>query len=432
MAERRIVVTLGPSLPLDEARALLPRAQYRPPVRAGEVLHLGLGSGDVLLVLDGVFLQSRAVRHKELLDLVGAGVRVLGASSMGALRAAELDDFGVRGVGSVYRAYRRGGIEGDDEVALVHADADAGFRPLTWALVDLRAAASTCRTEGVLSAAEADAVVATAAALPFTARSTAAVTAELVASARDRFRRRCPRPGGWAKAADARAALRVTAAVAGRPPGPVPMIASVTTSHLHAWRHVPGWSAPGITAREAFLAVAVHRPGFADVFARAAGECLLACAIGADPTDPTATGRLDWPELVAELAPRLTGMGLWDGGPHRPAGTAPEVLLRPAEQTLPAADRAVRHATRMWCAANRFDWLAPLLARIEPPAGVRRRDGVDAPAELRAWLARVGVARRAEILPAVRAHGALTLRQLGGPVAIDITGTGTPSGREPT
>ena len=44
----------------------------------------------------------------------------MGASSMGALRAAELSQFGMVGIGEVYQAFKLGRLEDDDEVAIVH------------------------------------------------------------------------------------------------------------------------------------------------------------------------------------------------------------------------------------------------------------------------------------------------------------------------
>src|SRR6478609_8238987 len=58
---------------------------------------------------------------------------------MGALRAAELDTMGMLGVGAVYRAFRAGRLTADDEVAVSHAPAELGYRPVTMALVDVRA-----------------------------------------------------------------------------------------------------------------------------------------------------------------------------------------------------------------------------------------------------------------------------------------------------
>jgi hypothetical protein len=100
-----------------------------PPVAAGDLLRLSLSAGDVVGIVDGYFSQVGAVRHKEILALLSRGVRVLGAASMGALRAAELDCFGMEGIGGIYADYRDALLVADDEVALLHSTAEEGYRP---------------------------------------------------------------------------------------------------------------------------------------------------------------------------------------------------------------------------------------------------------------------------------------------------------------
>jgi TfuA protein len=64
-------------------------------------------------------------------------VKVIGASSMGALRAAELDNLGMEGAGEIYRAYREGKLVADDEVALIFEP--EAYLPLSEPLVNIRA-----------------------------------------------------------------------------------------------------------------------------------------------------------------------------------------------------------------------------------------------------------------------------------------------------
>ncbi|HEX3430647.1 MAG TPA: TfuA domain-containing protein [Rhizomicrobium sp.] len=90
-------------------------------------------------IIDGCFEAGPAVWHKEVLWALTQGIHVFGAASMGALRAAELDSFGMRGVGAVYEAFRTGALQDDDEVAVMHAPVELGYRPLTEAMVDIRA-----------------------------------------------------------------------------------------------------------------------------------------------------------------------------------------------------------------------------------------------------------------------------------------------------
>jgi hypothetical protein len=79
------------------------------------------------------------VWHKEILWAMARGIHVFGAASIGALRAAELDVFGMRGIGRIYEQFRDGVLEDDDEVAVLHGPEELGYPPLTEAMVNIRA-----------------------------------------------------------------------------------------------------------------------------------------------------------------------------------------------------------------------------------------------------------------------------------------------------
>ncbi|MFF0153779.1 TfuA-like protein [Micromonospora sp. NPDC005203] len=165
------VVFIGPSLPADEVGRLLPDAVVLPPVAHGDLLRLDVAPGDRVLVIDGFFLQHPPVRHREILHLLDRGVTVAGAASMGALRAAELWPFGMRGVGEVFQLYRDGVVTGDDEVAVVHGPAEEGHRALSVPLVNIRVALRRAVTAGVLDDAEAELLLDIGRDLPFRRRS---------------------------------------------------------------------------------------------------------------------------------------------------------------------------------------------------------------------------------------------------------------------
>jgi hypothetical protein len=74
---------------------------------------------------------------------------------MGALRAAELAPLGMLGVGYIFAAYRHGRLVADDEVAVLHAPAELGWRPLTEAMVDIRATLAAAARARVVSVATA-------------------------------------------------------------------------------------------------------------------------------------------------------------------------------------------------------------------------------------------------------------------------------------
>lgn len=148
----RIHVFLGPSLPLAEARRALPEAVFHPPAAMGDVVRLLLDERPRAIgLVDGLFEQTPAVWHKELLFAMARGTPVLGAASMGALRAAELSPFGMVGVGSIFEAYRDGALEDDDEVAVAHGPVEDGCRVLSVAMVNVRHGLALAGAEGLVS-----------------------------------------------------------------------------------------------------------------------------------------------------------------------------------------------------------------------------------------------------------------------------------------
>jgi TfuA protein len=116
--KKNIIIFLGPSLSADDASKILD-ADYRPPIQRGDVTAALKDNPDIIGIIDGVFHQQPAVSHREILAALKKDVTVVGGASMGALRAAELDDFGMIGIGYVYNQYKNGFIESDDDVAIV-------------------------------------------------------------------------------------------------------------------------------------------------------------------------------------------------------------------------------------------------------------------------------------------------------------------------
>jgi hypothetical protein len=167
----RVFVFVGPTLAKEAVREMLPDCTILPPVAAGDLLRLPAAPGDLVAILDGYYYQSPAVRHKEILALLDRGVIVAGAASMGALRAAELGPFGMRGYGAIFAAYRDGAIEGDDEVAVLHAPEEEGYVALSEALVNVRHNCERAVQAGVVAAEAAAQVLGVAAALPFHQRT---------------------------------------------------------------------------------------------------------------------------------------------------------------------------------------------------------------------------------------------------------------------
>lgn len=166
----KVVVYVGPTLSTADVRAVLPHAVVRPPAGRGDLLADPWRRGDVAVVIDGYFRERRSVGHKEILQLLTEGVDVVGAASMGALRAAELGPCGMRGIGAVHAMYASGEIDGDDEVGVLHGPAEMGYPAQTVALVNLRYGCAEGAGSDLVPVESGRRIVAAAAALPFTHR----------------------------------------------------------------------------------------------------------------------------------------------------------------------------------------------------------------------------------------------------------------------
>jgi hypothetical protein len=138
------------------------------PIKHGDLFRAALAPGDTVLVVDGVYQHYAPIRYKEIIAMLRRGVRVLGAASMGALRAAELAPLGMEGVGQVYRWYAEGELEADGDVALTHGHAEVDYRPLSLTVVSLLYAARQLRR---LPEARVQRLVENARTVPFSVRS---------------------------------------------------------------------------------------------------------------------------------------------------------------------------------------------------------------------------------------------------------------------
>ncbi|NMB77480.1 MAG: TfuA-related McrA-glycine thioamidation protein [Methanomicrobiales archaeon] len=152
----------------EAAEAIL-AADYRPPAKRGDLLRAAEDGAAIIGLIDGVFHQESAVAHREILAAVKKGVKVVGASSMGALRAAEMDTLGMTGIGEIYRMYKSGELISDDEVALVF-DPETGLS-LSEPLINIRFTLAAAAKQGVISAGEQASLLASAQSLFYPQRT---------------------------------------------------------------------------------------------------------------------------------------------------------------------------------------------------------------------------------------------------------------------
>jgi len=114
------IVYLGPTLSREEAIKILD-ADYRDPAKKGDFLMLSQDSDEKKYVgfVDGVFLHDYPPSPIEVYHLATRkNIELIGAASLGALRAVELEKFGMKGIGKIFQLYKNGIINADDEVAV--------------------------------------------------------------------------------------------------------------------------------------------------------------------------------------------------------------------------------------------------------------------------------------------------------------------------
>jgi len=206
-------VFVGPTLSQDEVRTVLEDAEVFGPAAFGDVYRSAKAKVQAIAIIDGYFERVPAVWHKEILWAMSEGVHVFGASSMGALRAAELADFGMQGLGAIYEAYRNGSLEDDDEVTIAHGAPEDGFKPISEAMVNLRATVVAAVKSGVVTKQTGDLLLTLAKSRFYAERSLAAAmqdaaSAGVAAAELSALRAWLPNGRVDQKAADARLLLR--------------------------------------------------------------------------------------------------------------------------------------------------------------------------------------------------------------------------------
>lgn len=142
-------VFVGPSLQ-DVAEFAGEDMQIMPPAVQGDIMKVLQDGASAIGLIDGQFEFVAPVWHKEILYALSQGIPVLGASSMGALRAVECNAYGMIGIGKIYEDYRTGRRWDDGDVALLHAPRELAYAPLSVPLVNVDATLQRARTLSLL------------------------------------------------------------------------------------------------------------------------------------------------------------------------------------------------------------------------------------------------------------------------------------------
>jgi hypothetical protein len=364
----KTVVFTGPTLDEDTIHEILPAAQVVPPVGAGDLLRIPLKAGDVVAIIDGFYFQAAAVRHKEILDLLQRGVHVWGAASMGALRAAELATFGMRGFGSVFQAYADGAIDGDDEVAIIHAPQDMDYIKLTEALVNIRYACQMAVAEGLLTQEHFEIIFDLVKAMPFFERSYPNIWQQasergLPASVIEILRSYVQQKRLDLKRSDA---LMMIKALQTPPLEPyVADFALFETSLLHNWRiDEQGFvlKEQWISYRELLCAYQIFCATYTEIHYQLLLQQLATQFLTHIPAGRTQREQV---ELIAQHLSAHYGFSL-----NVPLPEEMQRWLFPEEQALSSAEQLIHIAIRLWHAPSSPAWQEGVIQHIKTSASL--------------------------------------------------------------
>ena len=155
----KIIIYGGLSLSFDEAREILDSNDnieviYKRPIKRGDLKHDLKKNPNIIGIIDGVFHQNSAVGHREILEALKKNVTVFGSSSMGALRASELDSLGMIGIGYCYNQYASGEVDSDDDVAVM-LDSET-LQALSVPLISMNYVFKNALKKGILTSQEKD------------------------------------------------------------------------------------------------------------------------------------------------------------------------------------------------------------------------------------------------------------------------------------
>jgi TfuA protein len=132
------IIFLGPSLNHERARHIF-QADFRGPAKKGDLLRISSVVDDTTIVclVDALFLQDYPPSPIEVYQLMlNKNIKLFGAASLGALRAVELEKFGMIGIGKIFELYKKGKLTADDEVAVTFTEGEHQLQ--SEAMIDIR------------------------------------------------------------------------------------------------------------------------------------------------------------------------------------------------------------------------------------------------------------------------------------------------------
>lgn len=142
----------GLSLSELEAKKIIPQIDFQPPIRRGDIEKCISDKVQVCVIVDGVFLQEPAITPSEIMEGIRSGMKIYGSSSMGALRASELKNYGMIGHGRVFEEICKTNYFRDD--FLGQGFDSTNRETFSFPYLDIKYSCESLQEDGFLSASD--------------------------------------------------------------------------------------------------------------------------------------------------------------------------------------------------------------------------------------------------------------------------------------
>lgn len=118
----KAIVFVGPSVngEIDKIKNDYPEIIFYPPLKHAELLSIiEIEKPTIVGIVDDYTGFGESSWHSEILYTLKKGIKIFGAASQGAIKALELDNMGMIGIGKIYQYYKNKSIISHDEVLCV-------------------------------------------------------------------------------------------------------------------------------------------------------------------------------------------------------------------------------------------------------------------------------------------------------------------------
>lgn len=157
MLKTKPIIFTGPSISKQEIQQMLSfDVEIKNPIKRYDLENIP-NQQELIAIIDGVFFSQLAVSAREIIILLKKGITILGSSSMGALRAAELNIYGMLGIGDVYEMYKSKEVQSDDEVALIFTKDT--YRAISEPVINIRYSIKKAIERGILNNQEGEKII---------------------------------------------------------------------------------------------------------------------------------------------------------------------------------------------------------------------------------------------------------------------------------